>query len=57
MCLVVTRVPSSYLVQSAIDELDRVCACLEQAERSSSLVGKYTVRYDISYCLFRLSLS
>ena len=57
MCLVVTRVPSSYLVQSAIDELDRVCACLEQAERSSSLVGKYTVRYDISYRLVRLSLS
>ncbi|KAF9654413.1 hypothetical protein BDM02DRAFT_3182209 [Thelephora ganbajun] len=43
MCLVATRVPSSYLVQSAVDELDRMCACLDEAERSSSLVGKYTV--------------
>lgn len=44
MCLVATRVPSPYLVQSAVDELDRMCACLDEAERSSSLVGKYTVR-------------
>jgi len=43
MCLVATRVPSSYLVQSAVEELDRMCACLDEAERSSSLVGKYTV--------------
>jgi len=44
MCLVATRVPSLYLVQSAVDELDRMCACLDEAERLSSLVGKYTVR-------------
>lgn len=43
MCLVATRVPSPYLVQSAVDELNRICACLDQAERSSPLVGKYTV--------------
>lgn len=56
MCLVATRVPSSYLVQSAVDELDRMCACLDEAERSSSLVGKYTVCYGIDYYLLRLSL-
>jgi len=44
MCLVATRVPSPYLAQSAVDELDRICACLAEAERSSSLVGKHTVR-------------
>jgi len=43
MCLVATRVPSLYLAQSAVDELDRVCACLDEAARSSPLVGKYTV--------------
>jgi len=43
MCLVATRVPSSYLAQSAVDELDQMCACLDEAEGSSSLVGKYTV--------------
>ena len=56
MCLVATRVPSSYLAQSAVDELDQMCACLDEAERSSSLVGKYTVRYGIDYYLLRLSL-
>ena len=44
MCLVATRVSSSYLAQSAADELDRICACLVEAERSNSLVGKHTVR-------------
>ena len=57
MCLVATRVPSPYLVQSAVDELDHICACLGKAERSSSLVGNYTVRYGIDYCLLQLSLS
>jgi len=54
--LVATRVPSSYLVQSAVEELDRICACLDEAERSSSLVGKYTVSYGIGYYLLKLSL-
>ena len=48
MCLVATRVASSYLAQSAVDELDRICACLGEAERSSSLVGKHTVRLQWS---------
>lgn len=57
MCLVATRVPSSYLVQSAVEELDRMCACLDEAERSSSLVGKYTVRLRCLRHLLQLSLS
>ena len=57
MCLVATRVPSSYLVQSAVDELDRMCACLNEAERSSSLVGKYTVSPRSLRHEFQLSLS
>ena len=57
MCLVATRVPSSYLVQSAVEELDRMCACLEEAERSSSLIGKYSVRLRSLRHQLQLSLS